>query len=276
MKPISLLVYGFGGGGKTTMGVSAGWDWKAKKPIRPFRWLRIGSEKNRALGVPDEYVRVFNSPDQKSLRFIDDLLAYLKALKIENDKAIRETGSPAVEAVIVDGISELGLLYESVHKTNDTGNNKFKVWDEMLEKLYALVQLLDPEELGAHVVVTARVGERRREMKDNSGKVINPGDPEYVGVDYYPQLRGSFRLSLPHYFDLVLYIEKELVTAEVGGKRRTNVPVHRLHLTGSKDYLLKSKWEYEWLQAGHPDFLDNASFDDLLNLIEGLEAPKGE
>lgn len=272
MKPISVLVYGFGGVGKTTFGVSAGWDWKTGTLRRPFRWLRIGSEKNQALGVPDDYVRVFNSPDQASLRFIDDTIAYLKAVKVENDKAIRAGGTPTVEAVILDGVSELGLLFENVHKNLDSGNNKFKVWDEMLEKLYALIQLLDPEELHAHVIVTARVGERRREMKDGSGKVLNPGDPDYITADYYPQLRGSFRLSLPHYFDMVLFMEKEYVTAEVNGKRRPNVPVHRLHLAGGREYLTKNKWEYQWLTEGLPDFLDNPSFDDVLTLIEKATA----
>ncbi len=270
MKPIAVLIYGFTGAGKTLFGLSAGQNWEDGTEIRPYRYLQIGAERNKAVTIPDANVKRFTSPQLDSIRFMDELIDYLKMVKSTNMKAMAAGDEIPIQAIILDGVSELGLLFENVHKTVEGTGNKFKVWDAMQEKLFALMQLLDPEELHAHVVVTARVGERRRELKDNTGRVMNPGDPEYMASDYYPALRGGFRLNLPHYFDMVLYIERTLGAVEIDGKRKTNYPIHQIKMVPNREFLVKNTWEHRWLEHDGIATLDNPSFDDVLNILEKI------
>lgn len=267
---IAVLIYGFTGAGKTLFGLSAGMDWKDGTTIRPYRYLQIGAERNSAIEIPDENIKKFTSPQLDSVGFMDELISYLKLVKSTNMKAIADGKPVPIQAVILDSVSELGLLFENVHKKVEGTSNKFKVWDAMQERLFSLMQLLDPQELHAHVVVTARVGERRRELTDNNGRVMNPGDPDYMASDYYPALRGGFRLNLPHYFDMVLYVERTLGAVEVGGKRRANIPIHRIKMVPDSSFLVKNSWEHLWTQHEEIQTLDNPTFDDVLTILEKL------
>lgn len=268
---ISALIYGFTGAGKTTFGVSAGWDWKNKKQLRRMKWVRFGRERNNALAVPDSMQIHLASPSLDSDQWIRDFSGLLKQIKLENSRAIAEGKEPPVEVLVIDGMTEFDLMFEKVHKNLKGDSNKFGMWNDLLEECFSIMQMLDPEELHCHVIVTARVAANKEEKKDNKGTTISAADPDYIDSDYYPSMRGSFRLNFPHYFDLVLYVERDTVAGSIGGIKKNNVPVHRIRIVPDKKYLVKNHWEYHWLTSGKPDILDNPSFDDVLDIINELE-----
>jgi len=271
---ISMLPYGYTHAGKTALGVSSMWDFKKGKKVRDGKWVTIGREDNAALGVPEEMRIRLTSPDLSSLKFADDLLSLLKQIRREN-LACRKEGLPLkVQSFFLDGMSEYNLLFEKAYDEMGIGKGSFDKWNALLEKQFATMQLLDPTELGGcHVIVSARVQERRKGTADRKTNQIIGEDSDNIFDDFYPAVRGSFRGHFPHYFDMVLYMERDVVAAKVKGVLKNNVPVHRIRLAPDAEYLVKNKWEHKWVEDDEaPDVMDNASFDDILDIIKRLDS----
>ncbi len=271
---ISLLVYGYTHAGKTGLGVSSMWDFLKGKKVRDGKWVTIGREDNTALDVPEEMRIRLTSPDLSSIKFADDLWSLLKQIRREN-MAARKEGKPlVVESLFLDGMTEFNLLFEQSYENAVSTSSSYDRWNELLVREFAIVQMLDPVELGGcHVIVSARVQERKKgTVNKKTGEVVG-ADPENLFEEFYPALRGQFKGSFPHYFDMVLYMERDVIAKKVKGVLKNNVPVHRINLAPSSGYLIKNKWEHKWvLDDEAPDIMDNASFDDILNIIKRLDS----
>lgn len=255
-NPLSVLVYGPPSAGKTTFGVSAFWDWKLNKPLRDGRWLQFGREDNPRLSVPPEMVKRFVAADLGNswVKDFDDYsIAALKKAKMG--------GGP--EVFVIDGFSEISLLHEATSKLEG-----FDLWGDWRKEFYAIMQRLNPRELKAHVVATARVMERKKAVKSKSSRASD-GDPEFVNYDYYPLVQGSARLSLPAYFNYVLYMEPDV--QYIPPDLTTKKPVHILHLVRTGDFYVKNVHEDVILERGGPYQLVNPSFDDVLRVLAGLD-----
>lgn len=257
------LLYGPFGSGKSAYAVSSFWDWKNKTKLRNGRWITVGQEDNKALGVPEEMRVRLTSPSLNNNRFVSDLNAFtLTALKDA------QAGKYSLDSIVFDGMSEFDLLWEGVYNQGHPDEDKFKKWDALLNECFNIMQRLDPNELGCHVLFTARVMEKKKAVQVRGAKAAG-GDPDYIDFDYYPSLRGSFRLHFPYYFDIVAYVEQKL---RFNKETKENEPEHVFNMIRTGDYEVKNNWEYGWLKAGHPTSLINPSFDDVLKILEKLNS----
>jgi hypothetical protein len=240
---IRILDYGGPGVGKTAFGVSAFWDYVRREPVVRDgvqvrgRLLTFGGEDNPALDVPEEYVRNFAStPNLDSREWVDEFDKYVTGLLTAARK-----GTPALDVLCVDGMSEFDLLYEEVfRRMQGDSADKFAKWDALLSDLFSIIQKLQPKALQAHVVVTARVTEKKKGIK-SGGREITAGDPGFIDWDYYPMLRGQFRFHFPHYFNLVTYSEQDSVL--VKGVRQQ---VYLKNLIRQGEYYIKNQWAHKW------------------------------
>lgn len=256
---ISQLVYGFAGAGKTAYATSSFWDWEKREQIRNGRLLLIGREDNPALGIPEELIKRFPNPKLDSLDFMEEFIAYLKALYLNNQDPKKEH----IDAVAIDSISELALVFEIAYGNAGDNSSKYRKWDELLKKFLTAVQLFDPIVLGAHCIATARVAERRKGTSDSKGATIG-ADPDYMEADLIPAMKGQFKLNLPHYFNIVSFMDT--IAPKLQGTRRVE---HRLHLEPGTDTLYKNQWEHLWTG---PTVLSNKKFNDILKIIEDIHA----
>lgn len=262
MNPIKLLLYGDAGSGKSALGVSAFWDFKAGKKLREGRWLLIGQEDNDALGVPEEYIRRFISPKDDLLKFAKDFTLYLEASVATANKK----GAP--EAFIIDSLSEWNhlFLYEHAKKL---GGDKWDKYQEAKDRFIGAVQMLNPRVLNAHVIATARVDQKKNGVKSRSTGETAGADPEYWSdFKYVPAMEGWPRKNLSHYFDIVSYVEADVADVRTlsGALRRGSV--HRYYMVPSGDFLVKNRWEHQWLRADKPDCLTNPLFDDMMRELD--------
>ena len=260
LAPAAYLFYGPPGGGKTTLGVSAFWDFKKQEKIREGRLLLFGSEENEALGVPEEMIKRFSHPD-KPLTFVKEFVTYMKA----RHQAVGKPGEP--EVYCFDGMSEwnTSYLYEHQESRGDTGWDR---WNEAKDHFIQVIKLMNPKALNADVIVTARVDEVRRAVKNRRGDEVVPADPAWITEDsqYVPAMTGKWpRQNLGHFFALVSYVEAG--RGQVEGSKK-EVPIHRYYMLPHEGFLVKNHWEYQWVQAGKPDYLVNATFDSLRGEIE--------
>ncbi len=271
----SSLLYSGPGSGKTTYSVSSFWDWKNGCPVllpdgkeAKGRLISFGREYNPALAVPDKYQMLgdmslrFRSPSLDDMSWVNDFRSVVNGLLMK----ARE--GDCLDALVIDGMSEFDLLYEMVHDNKFGGEDKFAKWNDLMSELLAIMQRLDPDELGCHVFVTARVMEKKQAKK--SRNVTIAGDPAYVDYDYYPSLRGGFRLHFPHYFNMVLYMETKQLMVAAGDFAGKRLPAHVLHMVRTGDFYVKNVWEYPWLKAREPLELVNVGFWDVYNRLVDL------
>ena len=123
--------------------------------------------------------------------------------------------------------------------------------------------------LNCHVIMTARVMEKKKARATNKGTMA--GDPAFLNFDYYPSMRGTFRQHMPHYFSMVLYVETR--QARVGNKVQ---PVHVVNMVRNGDFEVKNQWEWGWLQSGRPPSVVNPMWPELWKMVtesmDGAEA----
>ena len=265
----STLAYGPPNAGKTALGVSAFWDWKTRTLLGDGKYIGFGREDNPALRIPEECRQLssgaslrLTAPDLRSDKFITDFGKIVDAIM-----AAARRGQ-YLDALVIDGMSEFDLLFEAVYDNKNAGADKWDKWDALMSEMFAMMQRLDPIELRCDIIMTARVMERKKATVSKSGRSTR-GDPSYINFDYYPSLRGSFRLHFPHYFNLVLYLETDM-RLHAGLNRK--VPAHILNMVRTGDYFVKNQWEYEWLLAGYPSYLLNTSFPAMKALLEQAAA----
>ena len=260
---LAWLFYGGPGSGKTAGALSSFWDWRAQ--IRDGRWLRIGRESNSSLNVPDELVKRFTPPSENPIKFMDEMTLYFKAARL----AARKQGHP--EVYVMDGWTEWNALFLSKHyeQFGDTGWKRFQ---EAKDRFFQLVQFLDPEEMDAHIITTARITRWKKPLVDKSGKELAEGDQDWQSdFKYFPAMDGWARDNLSHYFSMVIYVDQDPGLITVNGRQRQGVQ-HKYYMLPSGDFWVKNWWEWQWLQSGKPDYLVNPMFDDI---VEALNQVKG-
>ena len=261
----STLLYGGPGGGKTALAVSSFWDWRAKKLIANGKIITFGAEDNPALKIPEE---CRHTAKGTSLRLTSPLLddqEFIKQFDLIMRKFVYDAqqGNP-LDVLVIDGLSELDLLFEATYK-QETGEaeSKFAKWEALLSTMFATMMRANHHTLNCQVIVTARVMEKKKAKQQ--GKLTIAGDPGFMDFDYYPSLRGQFRVHLPHYYNLVLYVET--VTART--KAGKVIPAHAVHMLRTGDFYVKSTWEHEWIAADLPDKLLNPMWPGLWAKLTG-------
>ena len=267
----STLVYGGPGVGKTPYAISSFYDWKTGQELGNGRWVTFGRENNPALAVPEKYRMLGGQSLRLRSPSLNDFGWLQQFKEVVNALLLKARQGECLDALVIDGMSEFDLLYEMVFDATDSNGDKFAKWNGLMSEMLAIMQRLDPDELGCHVFVTARVMERKRERRSRSATIA--GDPAFVDFDYYPSLRGGFRLHFPHYFNMVLYMETQLKLVTVGEWKGQQLPAHVLNMVRTGDFYVKNNWEYQWLRAGEPLQMVNPAFADvygrLVNLTTG-------
>lgn len=270
---VSLLTYGFAGAGKTRLGTSALWNHETQEFLRRGYWVTFGRESNQSIQMPTitlkeasdsgwtqpGHIRL-TSPSADSVGFATDFEKFGRAVHKANTTAIKAGKEPPVEVIVLDGLSEFDLLFETGFDAVEGTGNKFAKWDALMAKFFAMMQILDPEEIHAHVIVTARV-----RAKDESS-------PQ--PWDYIPSVRGQFKTYLPHYFNLVTYMDTMTRPQQIDGQRMP-VTEHRAHiLPEGTEYQIKNNWEEQWVKAKQKPVLSNPTFDELLSIIESFKTKR--
>ena len=260
----STLLYGGPGSGKTALAVSSFWDWRKQEQIANGKLITLGGEDNPALMVPQ---KCRETAKGTSLRLVSPLLdgqQFLEQLNLILRRLVAdaEEGHP-LDVLVIDSLSEFDLLYEH---TFAGGDDNFAKWDGLLANLFALMMCASHTALKCQVIMTARVMEKKKAKMFKTSSVA--GDPDYVDFDYYPSLRGSFRLHLPHYFNMVLYQETALARNAAGKV----VPVHKTNLVRSGGYYVKNVWEHQWLEHEPLPYVVNASWPTIWTKLTGAIA----
>ena len=202
------------------------------------------------------HIRITSS--EASLSFAKDFDKFGRAIHKANVSAIGEGKEPPVQAVVLDGLSEFDLLFETGFDEDEGTGNKFAKWDALMGKFFAMMQILDPEEIHAHVLVTARV------------RAKDEGSPQ--PWDYIPSVRGQFKTYLPHYFNLVTYFDTMSRPKTADGAKLYETE-HRGHfLPSGTSFQIKNNWETEWVKSKTPAALSNPTFSQVLSVIEKFKS----
>ncbi len=270
MDNISMMLYGISGGGKTGTGLSGFWDFKQRELIKGTvgRWLRVGVERNSAIAPPADKIK--HIPAEKNPALITQKVEeYLGALTkgVQNGEFEKKNGK--LTHLLFDGFTELAAQRTAREGSESNKWDTFKAWKE---SYLNLVQLLDPGELGldCHVISTARIGEAKK------GQTIRgedqAGDPEWLeAMGLIPEVDGWARKHLPNAFEYVFYVSKERVKEVVKGKSTSRV-VARIHMQSEGEYLVKNQFDHCWFEAGLPNYIDNPTFQDILDLMDKAQA----
>lgn len=267
-EPVSLLLYGGPGAGKTATAVSSFWDWANGKQVRDGRLIAVGRENNPALRIPGELVRRFVISPDDPLRHAKELNEYLRALRVA---AYKGSGP---EVVVFDGFTEWASVYEH-YKSQEPhdARDKWYAWRHLKDEFISTVQMLNPQELRAHVIATARVTVKRVGIVNKETREVTGADPEWVDCRYFPAIDGWARDNLSNYFNLVLYMDQD--RKEVRAKGQTTYDtIHRVYMRTQGDFWVKNCWEHLLKEA--PPFLDNPTFDTILDTIQGHTNKEGE
>jgi len=266
----SYLFYGPPGGGKTDLLTSAFWDVRARREVARGKWITFGREGNPFLHVPESCRTTsggmslrFTVPNLDNTTWLDRFDKFTTVLL---EQAHREH---PLDVLGIDGLSEFDMLYERTFGGGDGDANKFAKWNGLMDKFFAIMQRLDPNELGCHVIMTARVRERKRGTEEEE-KARRKSDFESVSADdpfdYYPSIRGGFKDWLAHYFENVFYIH----TRKPPKGKTLDDPQHVVQLITLGDYVTKLQGEREWLAAGYPRELANTNFYAIQHRLENL------
>lgn len=181
-----------------------------------------------------------------------------------------------LDALVIDGMSEFDLLFEAVFQQVNAGKDKWDKFDALLDRLFAAMQRLDHEALNCCVLVTARVMERKKAKQSRGGSTI-AGDPNFISFDYYPSLRGGFRLHFPHYFNLVLYMDTLMMRVSAGERTGQILPAHVLSMVRTGEFYVKNQWETDWLKSGEELEILNPKFPDVhARLVAAAERGQNE
>ena len=270
--PASVLLYGGPGAGKTYLACSSFYDYKKKEVIANGKLITFGGEDNPALAVPEE-CRVIGK-NNTSLRLTSPLLDSRGfsekfssiLLKLMQDA---KAGYP-LDVVVIDGMSEYGLMYGYTSEQDG-----FEKWQEILDQMFANVTAANHENLNALVIVTARVAEKRKAKVDKRGGTIREADPNYMNFDYYPAFQGGFRLALPHYFSLVLYLETmEKLAPPDSPYAGQYIPRHIVNMVRSGSFYTKNAWEEAWMDTGLPLQLENQKWPGLWKALGKVSEEK--
>ncbi len=263
MLHISTLLYGGPGVGKTSLGVSAFWDYMKREPVpgKNGRLLLIGREENDALGIPEENIVRFPLPQNDPIKFAKDFEAYLKAL---NSPKGQEAG---VTDIVIDGFTELCYDFTYAYRESNDPRDQFEVYREWQRAFINFMQLLHPKSLNANVIGTARVAELRRGNTTARGSTVK-GDPDWMDeFKYYPSMEGWARHNMGHYFNMVVYLDQDVKTRMVGGKA-IKTPTHVSHWLGGGDYWTKNIFAHLWLDQ--PPTMENAMWTDVEEVINNI------
>ena len=270
MDKFAANVFGGPGAGKTAFIVSSFWDWKARKQIRNGRLVVFGQEeRDNSLDIPKELIVRFASPITEPLKAIDQMDKWLRKVN-----SLAAANSPErLEVIAFDGYSEWNddVLHEHREK-NPTDRDKWAKFDYAKEELQSILRLMDPLDLNAYILSTARVTRRRKAIKDKKGDTLVEADPEWMDDwDYFPAMSGWARDNIGHKQEFVLYMEAgELMTPPKG---KPYVP-HLLHMVPTGKFWIKHKRLDLWLEAGQPNYLTNSTFDDMLSRLEKVREVK--
>ena len=263
---LSWLLYGLYGSGKTATAVSAFWDWKRQKLIRDGRWLLFGREENKALHVPEKYIKRFVSPAENPLRFVEEFEKYMRAVVF----SARKGGTP--EVFVFDGFTEWNALFLSEHLTakGDTGFARF---GEAKDRFFQFMQFINPEELRAHVIGTARVDEKKRGVKSKTTGEVVGADPDFIDFKHIPNMTGWARNNLGNYFGMVLYVDSDPGKVKLPDGRIRDGELHKVYFLPTEDTnaYVKNWYSWAWQLSSLPNFLTNPTFDDMLASIKQAE-----
>ena len=250
-----VLLYGLAGAGKTALAVSSFWDWEEKKQVANGKLITFGSEDNPALEIPQEFRETEKGTSMRLTSPLLDNDKFKDQWNLISQKLVADAGKgDCLDVLVIDGITEFDLLFEETY-VGGGGENNFAKWNDLLSEFYSMMMRISPDVLKCHVIMTARVARQR----------VRSADSELIDGDLYPSVRGSFRFQLPHYFNLVLYMET--VQANLDGK---TIPAHALNVIGSSgDFLTKNVWEHKWLAAGYPNVVLNHTWGEFWDKLTG-------
>lgn len=264
-SPQSHLYYGPPNGGKTWALVTSFWDPDKKVQTRDGRLLLFGREDNPALlePVPANLIKRFVSPLESPLKFMEDFTAYMMAVCAQARKG------KGVEVLCLDGFSEWNSIFMLEHTKAFGSSDRWAGWRAAKDQFLGAIQMLNPNELKAHVLATARVAAKKHDVKSSSGDLIVEGDPDWMESKYFPAMDGWMRDNLSYYFNLVSFVDSDPgpVLNPTTGKPEDGTH-HKYYMKTSAQFLVKNVWEREWQLAGMPAYLTNPRFDDILGKIE--------
>ena len=140
-----------------------------------------------------------------------------------------------------------------------------------------LNQTLSAEALDCIMIGSARVTEKKKGFYDKKADEVKGADPSWMELKYYPAMDGWARDYIGHYYQLVTYMDQDIVEVkDEQSKKRVNRPAYRLFMQPGGDYWVKNVWSHLWT---YPDPLENMMFDDVfekLNTITKEEEASGK
>ncbi len=267
MTPISTLLYGGPGSGKTGTALSSFWDFTRREFVegRRGRWIRIGKEQNPMISPPDEFVkRIEMGSDastiaRRAITYITELTQAIKTGAFEKQFGY------ALTDIVFDGITELGAIRTA---TEDGDGDKWVTYRGWKADYINLIQLLDPEELNCNIFLTARIGEAKKGTMVK--QVLQGKDPEWLeAMGLIPEIDGWARKHLSNHHQYVFFMEQGVTkkpTGKVGEVLR--IPHVELHMIPDGDYWVKNQAAHAWAGIKGPATLTNPKWSEVEALLD--------